>query len=271
MSSNRLKEVTYKTLKTLKNFDIVLPSDYSKVFELEALEAGLDIKDEKLVLEYMSQDIDRMDGIFNQTNESLSSLKNSTIQAFNAIEQNDKDILSKIKMDIVSLQNKVQFLQKELFTDSLTHAYNRKWFNDTFLQEDSFISDGIIGFLDLNNFKAINDNYGHIVGDMVLKYLVDFLIKNIHEKDFYVVRYAGDEFLTIFKDNYTLEYINKILKNLQKNLFSKKLVPKHNKEVSFSFTFSYGIAKFKTNDNIESILQIIDDKMYENKNDFKKS
>lgn len=269
--SNLLKQVTYKTLKKLKNFDIVLPMDYSSIFKKNALDVGLPVDDDKILLEYLHQDINRLDDIYSQTNDSLEVLKTSTNNAYSAIEKNDKNELERIKHDIIMLQDKVMFLQMELFTDSLTKAYNRKWFNDHFLKKDRFKTSGVIGFLDLNNFKSINDTYGHIVGDMVLKYLVEFLKKNIKTGNFYVVRYAGDEFLIIFENYSDIENVSILCNTLQRKLLNKTLSPKHDKSVTFSFTFSYGVTYFKENELFENTLKVIDEKMYENKKAYKKS
>lgn len=269
--SNLLKQVTYKTLKKLKNFDIVLPMDYTSTFKKNALDVGLPVDDDKILLEYLNQDLNKIDSIYSQTNESLEVLKNSTNNAYTAIANNDKNELERIKHDIIMLQDKVMFLQMELFTDSLTKAYNRKWFNDHFLNKDKFKTHGVIGFLDLNNFKSINDTYGHIVGDMVLKYLVDFLKKNIKTGNFYVVRYAGDEFLIIFENYKDVNSVNRLCGTLQQKLLNKTLTPKHDKSVTFSFTFSYGVAFFKENELFETTLKVVDEKMYDNKKDYKKS
>lgn len=267
---NILKEITNKTLKTIKKFDIVLPADYSKIFKEKAVETGLDLKDEKIILEHLNQDIDKMNNIFDQTKDSLASLHVSTKSARNAIERQDINELERIKSDIMILQEKVHFLQNELFTDSLTNAYNRKWFNDHFLSNEKFKNNGIIGFLDLNNFKSINDSYGHIVGDMVLKYLVAFLKANIITSCFYLVRYAGDEFIIIFEEYRDVDAINSLIEDLQQKLSLKTLTPKHDKSITFSFTFSYGLSKYKTGDDFSDIINIIDDKMYQNKEFFKK-
>lgn len=71
--------------------------------------------------------------------------------------------------------------------------------------------------IDLNDFKEINDNYGHIEGDQVLKYIASILIDSFRSGDF-ISRYAGDEFVVIMKlesKKNKDEMINKFRKNLR--------------------------------------------------------
>ncbi len=55
-----------------------------------------------------------------------------------------------------------------------------------------------MAFIDLNKFKIINDTHGHLLGDLVLKYLVKFLQKELAYEGVNVMRYAGDEFMVLF-------------------------------------------------------------------------
>jgi len=262
-----LKEITFNTLKHFKTEEIILPGDYSKKFEEHANQLNINLEDQDVVLKELNQDQNKLDTIVKETNQNLTSLSDSTKKAQNAIATKDEQALSLVQNDISAMQKQIEFLQKELFTDSLTKALNRKWFSDYYLQNDHFPTDGYMVFIDLNNFKYINDTFGHIVGDMVLRYLSNYLQTELKDiKESYVVRYAGDEFIVIFeKQSVSIDFEQRF-NELQTNLFKRKLKPKKgDKQDSFSFTFSFGVTEYKKSDDFASIIEIADEKMYENK------
>src|SRR5438309_1828483 len=90
--------------------------------------------------------------------------------------------------------------EEQALTDSLTGLYNYRFFQESLQRELSRASRSkaplSLIVLDLDNFKVINDNYGHGVGDSVLRHLAD-LIQRHSRKANVVVRYGGDEFCII--------------------------------------------------------------------------
>ncbi|WP_072679513.1 GGDEF domain-containing protein [Arcobacter sp. LA11] len=261
---NKLKEVTYLTVKDLKKHDIILPGTYSNTFEGIAKKLEVNFDKENIILKDLQQDVNHVDTIVKRANENLTTLHKSTCDAQKAIKDKDDESLKAINSELSKMQKQIDFLQKELFSDPLTGAYNRKWFADYYLQDEKFQNNGFIAFIDLNKFKIINDQYGHIVGDQVLKYLVKFLQNELIYPGVDVVRYAGDEFIVLFDKEKTASLnVNKIMREAQKKLSEQKLKSAKIKELKFSF--SYGLTSFKTNQDVEHILDIVDDLMYKNK------
>ncbi len=261
---NLLKEVTYKTIKNCKKKEIVLPGEYSKSFEKHANEIGLDLENDAIVLKDLHQDENKLNFIVQETNSNLQSLGTSAKNAEIAIQNKDDKALRMVQNEVSSMQEKINFLQKELFTDSLTKAKNRKWFEDFYIKEDKFPNNGFLAFIDLDRFKQINDTHGHLVGDQVLRYLSEFLKKELTLEGISIIRFAGDEFIVLF-DNSTLteKKVENLLKSTQEKLSKLKLKSKTIDNLTFSF--SYGLVSFKTNDSLEVILCDADEKMYKNK------
>lgn len=261
---NKLKEITYLTIKDLKKQSIILPGKYSKIFENYAKKLKVNLEDEKVILKDLQEDTEYVDKIVRQTNENLIVLQESTKNAKKAIQNKDEESLSNINNELEEMQKQIKFLQKELFSDPLTGAYNRKWFSDYYLEDGLFKNDGFIAFLDLNKFKFINDNYGHVVGDQILKYLVEFLQKELGNPAVDILRYAGDEFIVLFnKEKSTILNPDKRMKEVQEKLST--LVLSSSKIEKLQFSFSYGITAFKKENNIDDILVIVDKLMYKNK------
>jgi len=85
---------------------------------------------------------------------------------------------------------------RKLYVDYLTGAYNRRYFDER-LRHLSNIN--AVVMLDVDSFKAINDTYGHSVGDFVLSQVAKCMQACVRSSDT-VIRYGGDEFLIVFQD-----------------------------------------------------------------------
>jgi diguanylate cyclase len=262
--TTKLKEITFLTIKNLKNSEIILPGDYLKVFDQIAKNLNIDLKDENLMQKELSYSTDKINKIVEKTSKSLTEIHSSTKKAQKAILEKDEISLSNISEEILDMQKQINFLQKELFSDTLTQAYNRKWFNDSYLNDEKFPENGKLAFLDINKFKKINDTYGHLIGDQVLKYLVKFLQSQLNYPSVHVIRYAGDEFIILFGENAIAEInVDNKMKDVQEKLSNQKL--KSAKIDNLQFSFSYGLLDYKKDDNIVDILTEADNLMYENK------
>jgi diguanylate cyclase (GGDEF)-like protein/PAS domain S-box-containing protein len=93
--------------------------------------------------------------------------------------------------------------QKELsMIDPLTGMFNRRYLDERFYHDfkDSLLSGGLgVLFIDLDNFKKVNDIYGHLTGDEVLKTVATTIISNLRSND-YVFRYGGEEIVVFLKE-----------------------------------------------------------------------
>lgn len=142
-------------------------------------------------------------------------------------------------------------------TDQLTGLYNRRHlFNylEILIKESK---DFTIAMIDINKFKQINDNYGHIVGDKVL-IATGSLLNDFHKSDIVCGRYGGDEFMIIFPNKSLAESIN-LLKELELG-FSK--LSKEFQDIDI--TFSYGLSENK-HKSIEEIIHYADTHLYKKK------
>lgn len=112
--------------------------------------------------------------------------------------------------------------------------------------------------MDINEFKAINDTYGHLKGDHAL---IEFgrILQYSIDKDSVAIRMGGDEFVIFAKLQSDTEAV-KLKKRIENNVRQFNI---HSKE-PLHLSFSIGIAKY--NGNIDTFLSSMDDSMYEAKN-----
>ena len=146
------------------------------------------------------------------------------------------------------------------FIDDLSGLYNRKYMNHYLNKLQNDKPKHVYGFLmDINDFKAINDTYGHLKGDYALIQFGKILQHSI-DKDSVAIRMGGDEFVIFAKlksDEEALALKKQIKYNVRQfNLKSKE---------PFHLSFSIGIAKYNEK-NIDAFLSAMDDSMYEAKN-----
>lgn len=146
-------------------------------------------------------------------------------------------------------------------TDDLTGTYNRKYFFDQLKKEiektkrqDNYLS---LCMFDLDDFKTINDGYGHFLGDMVLKEFSDIVLNNIREYDVFA-RLGGEEFALLITDN-NKEYAYEVCERIRKKVEEKRF------NTNISMTISIGIANWKECDNIDTLYEKADKAMYESK------
>lgn len=152
--------------------------------------------------------------------------------------------------------------------DYLTGIYNRKRL-DHYIQKKISASTEEKSFsailIDIDNFKFINDQFGHVEGDKALINAANVLRDSFEFTDF-VARYGGDEFCIILDSNDPKMIENAIL-NINKNL--QKFNREKNELYQLEFSIGYGIYHRSIGDKTELFLKIIDQKMYEHKNEKK--
>jgi len=149
-------------------------------------------------------------------------------------------------------------LEEELIIDEMTGAYNFRHLNN-WLSEPSDEAVSLL-FMDIDNFAAFNDTYGHAEGDRVLRLLVETIEKSIREGD-HVIRYGGDEFV-VFLKGMDAEKAKLVAERIMDNL-AKLKDPKWKEPI----TVSLGIAaKPQHSSDKRQLLLFADQAMYNAKN-----
>lgn len=112
-----------------------------------------------------------------------------------------EDMTSELRQANYQLETAQAELRERAVTDPLTKCRNRRFFEEIIGKElkrhRRYNIPLSLLFVDINNFKAINDELGHDTGDRVLQEVAEFLMRNVREAD-YVFRWGGDEFLVMW-------------------------------------------------------------------------
>jgi two-component system, cell cycle response regulator len=155
-------------------------------------------------------------------------------------------------------------IEELILIDELTHVYNRKYLAQAYDQVKSIWNrrkePSSIAVLDIDHFKKVNDQYGHLVGDKVLVEFASLLKKNTRVQDV-VVRYGGEEFVIIcpntsVQDAYT--FLDRCRQEFSELIFQDS--------EPFTCTFSAGISEITDPSKpMDEWLRIADQALYEAK------
>lgn len=147
--------------------------------------------------------------------------------------------------------------------DHLTELYNRRYFDMYFEKEYPLLvekkSNLCLILLDIDHFKKINDNYGHVYGDKVLIRLSKIIKRSLRNTDT-VVRMGGEEFVIILPET-NIKTAVRIAQNVRENVANSKFFYKGERIV---VTISLGVAKYN-NQSLVELLEEADNALYQAK------
>ncbi|MFC3627218.1 diguanylate cyclase [Vogesella amnigena] len=203
-------------------------------------------------------------------NSILQELLQDTASMQNNLQSSQQDLQS-AQQEVESAQSRIRELEQALEAasakikeDQLTGAYNRRGLEEHFTREISRAERSgqplSVALLDVDNFKQVNDSFGHLTGDNVLKYLVDMIRHCVRASDI-VGRFGGEEFIVLLPDTAAAEAVDlmqRLQRELTKNFFlanSEKLV----------VTFSAGVAEWHRGEQDVNVIERADRAMYQAK------
>ncbi len=179
--------------------------------------------------------------------QELEAIRYSMVQTFQRLENEKKELYAMARRDSLS----------GLANRNALNEYLERLIADSSREEKEFA----LLFLDLDNFKIVNDSLGHNVGDELLQNIATMINEVIRSSDF-VARIGGDEFVVVLHKYSSLLELTNIIERIQQQL-SKQLVIQTN---PVNISSSIGIAFYpKDGENIVSLMQHADIAMYEAK------
>lgn len=294
-----IEELITQTLnKAIENNVNLTPYNYYKLFIETATQNGLNLTDLKKYLyeEYKGDELtdqikERIERIIDNVkkeisnasqniSESLIAQENLNLEdASNAYEEIEKlkKINLSLKMNLEKAMRNIDLERESLekikvkvYRDSLTGLYLREYLQVK-LKENLYYMERYgrifsLFMIDVDDFKDINDKFGHQIGDNVLWQIGNLIKKNIRSSDI-PVRYGGDEFVILMPEtdiNSAKKVAEKFTDKMSKVIFKKK-------DEEFKVTFSIGLTCVRKDDTLDSIMERVDAALYSSKRSGKNS
>jgi diguanylate cyclase len=191
--------------------------------------------------------------------------------AENAKMQNEASSLKKnleqSKSQIDKLRSHLAEAQEVSMRDPLTSLSNRRRFDDSLARE---LADArqqgttlCLVLADIDNFKKVNDLFGHTIGDEILKMFSRVLQDNVCARDT-VARYGGEEFAIILPET-EVERARQITERMRSQLEGMQLALNASGRQIGKITASFGIAELSLGDDVGTLVQRADEKLYQAK------
>lgn len=186
----------------------------------------------------------------------------------NAFSDDDFEIMTFIRDNVQAIiTNQLSFLERthQALTDPMTGLYNRLYLNEylEMLIERSkrYNEKFCLVVFDIDNLKNINDQYGHLAGDHIIKTFATDLQKSVRRSDV-LARFGGDEFVAVYLMTDEEEISRKL------NALNKHSVYETNDQefIELEYAFSFGISTFPHDGlNYSDLINIADSRMYQTK------
>ena len=202
----------------------------------------------------------------------IKQIQNKLEKAYDNLEKRVQERTCELSNVNMQLENEMyakiareEEITKLAFSDQLTGLSNRRSFNDKLneiiygaVQDEKSIA---IMFMDLDNFKMINDTLGHAQGDELLKKVAGRLKSTLRENDI-IARVGGDEFLILIYEPTSREYIEKVCENIIRVIKEPFELDKN----EIYITTSIGVSVYpQDGKDVETLIKNADIAMYESK------
>lgn len=188
-----------------------------------------------------------------------------------ALVKSGKRLQTRMKIsseDLKQLHRELEKSQQEAQTDALTQLINRRGLEKRLeleriraRQNDTSFS---LILIDIDHFKRVNDSFGHLVGDSLLRSIAKMLKTHLRKNDI-AARYGGEEFLLLLPET-GISGAEAVGQKIRKTLASKEWKIKESGKNMGKITVSMGIALYKLNEPEESLIKRVDDALYLAKN-----
>ncbi|USV56726.1 GGDEF domain-containing protein [Aeromonas encheleia] len=170
-----------------------------------------------------------------------------------------------MKEETAEYKKRLTIQKHKLFLDSLTQVHNRAALDERLELEYKrwlrYSTPLCLAIIDIDHFKNINDNYGHMAGDKALKVVAKALQSALRDTDF-IARFGGEEFVVLLP-NINPDKYQKPLENLRQTI---KSIPFRFRDARVEITISIGATLFREGDHTTDAFERADKALYSSKN-----
>lgn len=197
------------------------------------------------------------------TREDLQSIARSMAmsgRAHLASAQTNSNQLERTRDQLATMEVELERLQQEALTDPLTGLPNRRAIDQHLALMVGQSAPFSVAVIDLDRFKEVNDTWGHMTGDNILRGLAGVMKRNVRGRDF-AGRYGGEEFLLILPDT-PVEGAKTVCEAVRKEFASINWVSTATSDQIGNLTLSAGVAMWRKDEDEFALIDRADQELY---------
>jgi diguanylate cyclase len=205
-----------------------------------------------------------------EDNETLQESLRGLLLAVKNVEASSATLERRLKSadeEVKSLQIKLKEAEQHATTDALTGLWNRRSFEDKLAHHmtrcQQTEGDLSLVMLDIDHFKQVNDTYGHLTGDDLLRIIAKTLRDYVKGKDI-VCRYGGEEFVILLPDTPLIGAVT-VAENIRKHFSQMSWKQKRTGASMGKVTLSAGVSSARSDESMETFVQRADVALYQSK------
>lgn len=245
---NEFRDIIDLLTKAMVGFNVENQGFYERIYgQAEKIERITELDDIKKIRNALTHEVEEMRGIVNEK------------------QDRDRKQMDTLSVQVHSLKRELEKAKKESLVDGLTGVYNRKAFDDYI--KDKIEANMVRKFpfsllmLDIDDFKKINDTYGHHVGDRVLIACARKFSEPIRKDDF-VARYGGEEFVIVLPKASLRGAAKKARAICKAVAESRYVVDEWEEENVLAVTVSIGVSAYRKGDTAATLTERADQALY---------
>ncbi len=203
------------------------------------------------------------------SNDDIKSVLSQVLAETKLLAETSQILKSKLdeaNEEMDQMRQELTLVREVAVTDALTGLLNRRAFDDILsdlVEQSTTQKNFCLAILDLDHFKKINDSFGHLTGDKVLRYTAGIMKQKVAENHF-AARYGGEEMAVIMPDT-DLQAASRVIENIRTTLEKNRLKRKGDGESIGKVTLSAGVASFKPGDSVDTLIEKADNSLYQAK------
>jgi diguanylate cyclase (GGDEF)-like protein len=179
-----------------------------------------------------------------------------------SIELDSRDDFARLRQKMIEIQQRLHEVELLATLDPLTGVANRRDLDRELAARMEAGQEFCVLLFDLNGFKEINDRFGHLYGDEVLKQLAARLGSQVRARD-YICRWGGDEFVAILACDFAVAQSR--ARHIAERLSGPYRVRGEGREIRVDVAVTVGLAQYFAGESSEQLFRRVDESMYARK------
>jgi diguanylate cyclase len=259
-----MDQLFYNFVSSSKNIEKVILAPFEKI-----LSKSLATIESQVANEALTQlNLKKVDNVLAQSddNKSLKQVVKFLVTTIDKSKQQHQSLrndLTKTSREVQQLKVKLEESRNEALLDVLTGLWNRRGCEEK-LKNVGLDSSHASLAIDIDHFKKVNDQFGHFIGDNVIKRVAKSIKECIDKKDI-AVRYGGEEFVVVML-NKTKTEVRDVAEKIRLTINQLKLVQRESNTTLPPISVSIGITQVANDSNWLSVFQRADIALYQAKN-----